>query len=277
MYLRDVLSYLAQQSIRCYRLSDALAPYVSRPDLGAYERQIDDCAPELALLGSEIRAAKLRCSIHMGMHVALGSHDDNVASRAVAELVAQSALLDALGAPAEAVLVVHVGGHGDEASLDRFARRYWLLPPVVRRRVVVEQDDRVWSLGALLRLHHVCGVPIVFDYLHHMLHNPEALSLGAALALALATWPAGVRPKIHFSSPRTEAHLGPSGSRAVLPPRPGQHADFINPFEFATLLRLARSLPRFDVMLEAKAGDLALLRLRDDLQAYAPDVGKMVQ
>jgi UV DNA damage endonuclease len=49
------------------------------------------------------------------------------------------------------------------------------------------------------------------------------------------------------------------------------HADFCNPFEFATFMRVAEGL-EFDVMLEAKAKDLALLRLRPDLLRYAPDV-----
>ena len=49
------------------------------------------------------------------------------------------------------------------------------------------------------------------------------------------------------------------------------HADFCNPFEFATFMRLVADFD-FDVMLEAKAKDLALVRLRPDLLRYAPDV-----
>ena len=49
------------------------------------------------------------------------------------------------------------------------------------------------------------------------------------------------------------------------------HADFCNPFEFATFMRTVDGID-FDVMLEAKAKDLALLRLRPDLLRYAPDV-----
>jgi UV DNA damage endonuclease len=49
------------------------------------------------------------------------------------------------------------------------------------------------------------------------------------------------------------------------------HADFCNPFEFITFMRIAEGLD-FDVMLEAKVKDLALIRLRPDLLRYAPDV-----
>ena len=54
------------------------------------------------------------------------------------------------------------------------------------------------------------------------------------------------------------------------PPRPTQHADFIDPFAFIAFLRQVQGLRDFDVMLEAKAKDVALLRLRDDLDRFAP-------
>jgi UV DNA damage endonuclease len=115
--------------------------------------------------------------------------------------------------------------------------------------------------------------------MHHQINNPERIALGVALALALATWPRGVRPKVHFSSQRTEAHRLPARhgqEQRVLAPQLGQHADFVNPFEFAQFVRAAAGQSSFDIMLEAKAADLALLRLRDDLARIAPDVAERV-
>ena len=71
-----------------------------------------------------------------------------------------------------------------------------------------------------------------------------------------------------------EARAGQS--RQVLAPRHGQHADFINVFEFAGFMEGARGLPPFDAMLEAKAADLALLRLREDLRRFAPKIAMSV-
>jgi UV DNA damage endonuclease len=59
----------------------------------------------------------------------------------------------------------------------------------------------------------------------------------------------------------------------VRPPIWTGHADFTNPFEFATFMRMAHGLV-FDVMLEGKSKDLSLLRLRPDLLCYAPDVAR---
>lgn len=54
----------------------------------------------------------------------------------------------------------------------------------------------------------------------------------------------------------------------LLPPVWTGHADFIHPFDFISFWRMVGPLD-VDVMLEAKAKDLALLRLRKDLARYA--------
>jgi UV DNA damage endonuclease len=49
------------------------------------------------------------------------------------------------------------------------------------------------------------------------------------------------------------------------------HADFNSPFETIAFLRSITHLET-DVMLESKAKDLSLLRLRVDIVRYAPDL-----
>ena len=97
--------------------------------------------------------------------------------------------------------------------------------------------------------------------------------------MALATWPPHQKPKIHFSSPRTELRrLYRDGDWRVQMPLPNQHSDFVHPFEFIDLLKTAReaNLRPFDIMLEAKAKDLALFRLRQLVDRYAPDLASVL-
>ena len=71
---------------------------------------------------------------------------------------------------------------------------------------------------------------------------------------------------------RIERDRNTKRRRKVLkPPLLTGHADFVNPFEFATFMRATNGL-EFDVMLEAKMKDLALLRLRRDLLRCAPEI-----
>ena len=85
-----------------------------------------------------------------------------------------------------------------------------------------------------------------------------------ALELALSTWPEGVRPKIHYSTPKTAVDVK---KRKVVLPQLRAHADLIDPIGFEHFLRETATGLDFDVMLEAKAKDLALLRLREQLRA----------
>jgi UV DNA damage endonuclease len=110
--------------------------------------------------------------------------------------------------------------------------------------------------------------------------EPGESDLVETFAKIMATWHADQQPKIHFSSPRTEMHekitVDKTTRKKIMKPVAPMFtgpADFCNPFEFATFMRLVADFD-FDVMLEAKAKDLALVRLRWDLLRYAPDVAE---
>jgi UV DNA damage endonuclease len=271
-YLRDVVLYLQQLDIRYYRIASGLLPAAS---VAAGIGQLTACRAELAAVAAQARAAQVRLTAHLDTHIALGSPDDRRAACSLEQIELQAALLEQLGTPAESVLVAHLGGSPhDPATFARFACRYQALSARARACLAVEHDTVGFSLGAALRLHQQCGVPVVFDALHWQLANPERLPFALALGLALATWPAERRPEVHLSSARSEAHLLPrrGGGSRVVPPRPGQHADFITVADMLRLLHAARSLPPFDILLEAKAGDLALLRARADVARQAPEL-----
>lgn len=277
--LQDRLAYLAERRIALYRLPAALQAWAIAVGPSAVRREAQESGELLAAVGALARRHGIRLTMHAGLDLPLASPDVAVAARAAEALMAQAVLLEALGSGRDGTIVVHVGGaHGDRAeALHRFAARWERLAEVARARLAVELDEGRFDLADLLRLHQMIGVPVVLDALHFQLNNPGRLGLSEALGLTLATWPRGVRPKVHYSTQRTEAHLlVERGEWRLLPPRAGQHADYLNPHEFAGLLRAAGGYPPFDVMLEAKAGDLALLRLREDVGRFAPDVAALV-
>jgi UV DNA damage endonuclease len=266
-----------------YRISSDLAPYVTHPDLPQFHGQIEECAGELAALGERVRGLGLRLSFHPSQYILLNSPDPAIVEKSIADLSAQVRMLDAMGLGPEAVVVTHVGGvYGDLASgRERWVRSYEALPDQVRRRLVLENDDARYSVADILWINERTTVPLVFDNLHHWCNDRDGIETSAALAACLRTWPAGVRPKIHFSSPRTEMRLverrnAKTGKSEQVPAPPiwSGHADYINPFEFITFMRGAAGLPSFDVMLECKQKNLALIRLRADLQRYAPDLAE---
>lgn len=270
--LRAILDYLDRHDIRMYRLPTGLAPYASHPDMPQFHDQVRECAQELARVGAIARERDIRLSSHPGQYTVLNSDKPHVQAAAVAELEVQAALLDAMDLGPEAVVVLHVGGlaGGPDAALDRFVEGFERLSERAQARLVIENDDRTFALVDVLRLSERTGLRIVWDVLHHRCHDPARLSNRDALAAALATWPSGQTPKIHYSSPRLDVEerkvkIGRRTETRLVLPQLRAHADLIDPIGFEAFLREAPAGANFDIMLEAKAKDLALLRLREQL------------
>jgi UV DNA damage endonuclease len=280
-YLDSVLDYLIRHKIHFYRISSDLAPYLTHPDMPQFHSQIEEAADELAAIGAKARQHDIRLSFHPSQYILLNAADEEIARKSIRDLNAQAAIMDAMGMGPEGTVVTHVGGiYGDkEGSIQRFIDRYRALEGPACARLVIENDDKTYGIADCARIHDATDVPIVFDYLHYRNYNPQDVSLSDALGIALDSWPEHIRPKMHFSSPRTELREisrknAQTGKKETVLQSPlnTQHSDFVNPFEF---IDFARALPAnrlVDIMLEAKAKDLALLRLRSDLQKYAPDV-----
>jgi UV DNA damage endonuclease len=280
--LRDILAYADRNDLRMYRMATALAPYVSHPELPQFHGQVAECADELAAVGAEAARLGIRLSSHPGQYTVLNSERPEVVSSALAELEAQGELFEALGLGPESAVVVHTGGTGGglEAAADRFVAGYERLSERARRFLKLENDDRSFGLGSVTEISRRCGVPVVWDILHHRCHDPDGIADAEAMRLAFATWPSGTVPKIHYSSPRLDVEerkrkVGRRVERRPALPQLRAHADLVDPIGFEYFLRgaAAAGAGDFDVMVEAKGKDLAVLRLREQLAARGLAVG----
>ncbi len=276
-YLRDTFLYLDAAGIRFYRMSSDLAPYVTHPDLPRFHQQVEEAEGELVQMGALAARFGLRLSFHPSQHVVLNTPDDSLFERSASDLRTQARILNTMGLDDSAVIVTHLGGvyEDRDRSRARFATNYQRLESDTRRRIVLENDDARFGVSDVLWVHERTGIRLVFDNLHHRLYNPTGMSTREALSACLATWPVQTRPKIHFSTPRTEWLVETTPDDPiphVRRSRWNRHADYVNPFEFIDFMRLATSLREFDVMLEVRAKDLALLQLRNDIAKYAPEL-----
>jgi UV DNA damage endonuclease len=301
--LDQILDYLSAHALTMYRMSSDIAPYATHPDMPQFHDMVAESDAELRAFGAKAKALDIRLSFHPSQYVLLNSPDPQLTAKSIWDLASQAEMLDRMELDDEAVMVTHVGGvYGDpEASRARWIAGWEQCPEHVRRRLVLENDDIRFSAADVLWIHERTGVRLIFDYQHFWCLNPERLDMRATLEQFIASWPAGVRPKIHFSSPRTEMRevkqaitakqraAGTGGKtkkgetlkaavkpaarvKTVLrPPIWTGHSDFTNPFEFATFMRMAHGLD-FDVMMEGKSKDISLLKLRPDLLRFAPDV-----
>ena len=272
--LRAILDYLDANDIRMYRVATALAPYASHPTLTQFHGQVEECAEELAAVGQLVRDRDIRLSSHPGQYTVLNSTDQGVQAAAVAELEVQAGYSTrwALG-PRRSWSFTSAGPPpGSPAASDRFLAGFERLSEPARRRLVIENDDRSFGTHDVVQLAERAGLRVIWDVLHHHCHDPAGMSDREAIEAALATWPSDLDAKIHYSSPRLDIETrklkrGRRVEQQIVLPQLRAHADLIDPIGFERFMLDVAGNRDFDVMFEAKAKDLAVLRLREQLAA----------
>jgi UV DNA damage endonuclease len=271
-YLHRIFDYLDDIDVRMYRMASGIAPYASHPQHRHFRDQPNKFANELGALGDHARQIGLRLSMHPGQYTVLNSQNEATVDAAVEELEVHAEILEAMGLDRDSVVVLHVGGlAGDrEDAKTRFEKGFARLSERAQARLVVENDDRLFGLGDVLHVSARTGCAVVWDVLHHHCFDPDHVPDDEALALSIATWPSGVRPKMHYSTPKTSMQVvrKKQGKRTLAVPAPAPlraHADLIDPIAFEWFLHNVLKDRDVDIMLEAKGKDLALLELRRHL------------
>ncbi|MHC1786512.1 MAG: UV DNA damage repair endonuclease UvsE [Christensenellales bacterium] len=246
--LERMIDYNVAHGIRLFRISSDIIPFASSPvnSLPWWETQRE----QLERIGRKIQDGGLRVSMHPGQYTVLNSPNRQTAENAVAELLYHARFLDALGVDKRHKIILHVGGvYGDkEAALLRFKERWQGLAEGIKRRLVIENDDRSYHAQDVLGLGEALGIPVVFDNLHHEVNpSPDGGSSREWVAACGRTWgPQDGRQKIHYS-------------QADPLKQPGAHSPgiAIDPF-LAFWASLGEPAP--DIMLEVKDKNLSTLK-----------------
>ena len=191
--LGRMLEFNLANGLLFFRVTSDLVPFASHPVCAfPWEREF---AADFAGLGSFIRQNGMRISLHPDQFTLINSPDPEIFGRSAAELAYHARVLDLLGLDLTARIQIHCGGaYGDKpSSLERFCARFDLLDEKIRRRLVVENDDRLYGVADCLAISRRTGIPVLFDSFHHQLNN-NGEDLAAALGMAAATWKQGDGP-----------------------------------------------------------------------------------
>jgi UV DNA damage endonuclease len=228
---------------------------MTHPDVGYRLEELPDGDLIIPVLNNVRQFAldnNIRLSFHPDQFVVLSSPHFAVVENSIRELEYQAQLAEAVGAD---VINVHAGGvYGDKGqALQRFCQVFSALPDTIKNRLTLENDDASYTVRDLLPVCEKLSIPLVYDVHHHRC-NPDGLAVEEATGLATETWPkAGRREQYcHISSPKGGWESG----------KPKPHADFIDPADFPDCWR-GREMT---VDIEAKAKELAVVRIMDDLE-----------
>jgi len=256
--LLKILEWNEENGIKFYRMSSDIFPWMSEyeiknlPDYNDIAYHLD-CVGEFATINNH------RLTFHPGPFNVLGSPNQSVADKAIRELNQHSETMDLMGfLPSHYNKInIHVGGTygGDFAgTAKRWCKNFARLDEGTKARLTLENDDKasMWSVKDLYEhIYKQIGVPIVFDY-HHFRFCTGGQTEEEAVQMAASTWTKGIKPVVHLS----ESRAAEQNDSKI---RPQAHSDFI-------YNRVKNYGIEYDMMLEAKAKELALIKFRKILQ-----------
>ena len=283
--LLTILEWNEAHDIRLFRLGSDLFPWHDH-----YETKqlplYDACKEILQECGRYAKQHGHRITTHPGPFNILGSVDPHVVEKTITSLERHSEVFDLMGfEPSfENKINIHVGSAmlGHERTAEKWIAGWRRLSESARARIVLENDDKasLYSVRTLYKLfYQEIGIPITFDYWHHNFCTGD-LSEEEALKLAATTWPSDVRQAVHYSESRRaeqqaiitslceehnlsfeEVEKNPTGQlytlyKEVSKIKEQAHADYV-------LKRINTYGLDLDIMLEAKAKELALLKYRE--------------
>ncbi len=236
--LIEILKFNVKHDLYFFRISSDLVPFASHPVCGfKWEKHFAD---ELTYIGDLIRQNEIRISMHPDQFTLINSPDRKIYERSVSELLYHSKVLDCMGLDLSAKIQIHIGGvYSDKnKSMERFVMRYEKLDTRIRSRLVIENDDRLYSLRDCVCIFKETGIPILFDVFHHeKLNSGETLE--EAFKLFVRTW------RMNDGIPMVDYSSQENGQRI------GTHAGSIDIGKFRKFMNDTRAFD-FDVMLEIK-------------------------
>jgi len=178
--------------------------------------------------------------MHPDQFVLINAKDSQIVEKSIRELEYHTEVLDLMGLDRTAKIQIHVGGiyNDKDASVNRFIESYHYLDKRIKKRLVIENDDHLYSVNDCLRIHEKTAIPILFDSFHHEIFN-NGESLSNALEICALTWK------------KMDGPLMVDYSSQSLGAKKGAHTDHINRNHFLSFLKKAGRID-FDLMLEIK-------------------------
>jgi UV DNA damage endonuclease len=252
-----LLKHNLANDIRFFRLSSRLVPLATHEELEGWDylRPVKETLNEL---GRFIKKHGMRVDFHPDHFVLLNSPKREILKQALLTLKMHYLLLQGMRINPIHRCVLHVGGSykNTEQALERFVSNWSEVPSRIQQMIMLENDDTSFHLQDTLYLCEKLGIPLVFDYHHHLAHHQNE-KWAEDWERVVKTWEHSPLPiKMHISSPKSEKQFR-------------HHADGIDTDMFLRFLHQVKgSIPHIDCMIEAKQKDQALFHLMDQLKNY---------
>lgn len=249
--LIKILRWNEANSIRFFRISSDMFPWMDHPELGYKISDLNffqETIHNMELSGIFAKTNNHKLEAHPGPFCCLGSPNEDVVNKTILCLEMHNIMGDLMGLDNKFKINIHIGGsYGGDflGTAKRFCKNFHKLSKGLKNRLTVENDDKssMWSVDLLYKyIYEEVGIPIVFDY-HHWQFCNNGGKIEEDCRLCLSTWghEDGV-PTCHYSeSSKTK--------------KPQAHSDLID----GPILDFGNGID-YDIMIEAKLKEQAVLQ-----------------
>ena len=218
--LENIIVYNVKNNIRMYRITSDLIPFGSSELNNLdWEKEFKE---EFDYIASIIEKNKIRVSMHPGQYCVINSPDEDVVKRSFDDLRYHNKILDLLKVDYNCKIVLHVGGaYGDKKeAIERFILNYQKLDKNIKKRLIIENDDKIFNIEDVLYISKETNIPVVYDNLHNYVNpsNKGVMSDNFWLKKALKTWPSNQKMKTHYSQQDTSKNKGAHTKTIFLKP-----------------------------------------------------------
>ncbi|MFU0784579.1 UV DNA damage repair endonuclease UvsE [Clostridium sp.] len=169
--LENIIDYNIENNIKLFRISSNLIPFGSNSVNSILWWDI--FYNDFLKIGEKIKENGIRVSMHPGQYTVLNSPNKDVVHRAIKDLTYHTRVLDTLGMKNDSKIVLHIGGvYNDKVnSIRRFITNYSYLDDSVKKRLVIENDHKLYNIYDVLEIGTKLNIPVIFDNLHNKV-NP---------------------------------------------------------------------------------------------------------
>jgi UV DNA damage endonuclease len=250
--LEKIINYNIKHKILFFRISSDIIPFASHPVCKFNWQKY--FYKDFESIGKLIKENGIRVSMHPDQFVIINSPNKEIVKRSVKELNYHLDVLELLQTSTDAKIQIHVGGvyKNKEVAIERFIENYHKLSKNLRDRLVIENDDKLFSLKDCLFINKFTGIPVVFDVFHHKcLNNGE--SIKQSIKLSVNTWK------------KSDGNLIIDYSSQDKNKRLGSHSYSLDEEDFKKFLYESKGFD-FDIMFEIKSKEKAVFKAMEILK-----------
>lgn len=275
--IMNLLKYVASlpPELHMLRISSDILPFYTQPDW----RYVYGCVDLVAFfekrfgeIGDYARANNIKISFHPGQFTVLASHDPGIVQRSIEEFEYHVNMLRWMGYGKtfqDAKCNVHISGRQGAAGIKAVLPK---LTPEARNVITIENDEMCHGLDESLELEK--DLALVLDIHHHWVRTGEYIQADDDRVKRVVDSWRGVRPTMHYSVsredlledhctetlPDMDALLAQGFNKQKL----RAHSDYM--WNSACNEWAASFLGEFDIMVEAKAKNLASTALYEEIR-----------